>query len=100
MLQLVEGSARNHPFDFAEGPIDACATGILGNAEPYAPAGLLDGPGQGAIIDYLAADGGCTASAVQSLWPDQHAASGSSSHPAARIASPCGWVQQEEKEHE
>src|ERR1019366_467766 len=100
MLQLVVGGAGNHAFDFADGAIDARAAGILGNAEPYSPAGLLDGPGQGAVIDDLVANCDYAARLLQRLRTNQHATSGRSSHPAARIANPCGWVQQEEKEHE
>src|SRR5215472_14430842 len=98
MPELVEGAAGDHAPDFGERTVGANAPGFSGEAQPDSSAALFDPPGQGAIVDQLAANGGYPAGALQSGRPDQDAASRRSRHLETRVGDPCRRIEFQKKE--
>ena len=60
MVQLREGGSRNHVANFGEAAIGANAARVIGDSEPNAAAGALDGARESAIVD------DCVANALDS----------------------------------
>ena len=76
------------------------AVGLGAYSEQDAATSVFDGSRQRAIVDQLAADAGNTADALEHSAPDQLATACGSGRPHARVADPCGRVQQQEEKHE
>ncbi len=72
----------------------------LGGTKPERSACLLDGTGESAVVDDLAADGFDAASCGESCGTNEHAASSGSGCGAPAIANPCRRVEHEEEENE
>src|ERR1700722_4936262 len=100
MVQLRKSAPRNHPSDFAEGPIGPDAQRAFAKPEPHPPAGAFDSARQSAIVDEFPADGRDAADFFEHPIPDEHASAGCSRRGAACAAYPGGWVEQEKEKDE
>src|SRR5450432_813567 len=111
MAQLREGGPRDHAADLAEAGIGPYTTGPTAETQPDAAAGVLNGAGQGAIVNQLARNTCDAAQALQRGSADQDAASGSGGDAMAaprmeafaRTAGefdPGRRIQHEEEKHE
>ena len=74
MAELIEGGARDHVLDFAEGAIGPNAVSGFGEAEPELSAGTFNDASERAVVNDLASNLLETTSGLESVSPDQQAA--------------------------
>ena len=100
VMELGEGGAGDHVADFGKGIVGAEAEAAAGEAHPDFAAGALDGAGEGAIVDDLAADGGQAADAVKGCAAEEDAAASRSGSFCLWIGNPFRGIEFEEEEEE
>ena len=100
VAELIEGTARDHAANFSDGFIRTNAASRFCGTKPEIAACLLDGMGESAVIDDLAADRFDAARCSESCGTNKHAASSGSGCGAPAIANPCWRVEHEEEENE
>src|SRR5215831_16201427 len=100
MVELIEGAARDHASDSGERSVRTDAARHWREPEPNPSPAALHSAGQGAVINDFTADGLNAASAFQSMWSDENAASGCTCHLATRIRDPGWWVEFQKEKHE
>src|SRR2546423_12965871 len=98
-MQLVEGRAGNHAFDFGKAAVRADAGGRVGQAQPDTAAMAFDYVGQGTIVNDLIADCCDSSDALQGFWAYQDGPSGGARDLAARIGDPCRRINHEKEKH-
>ena len=100
MVKLGKSGACHHPPHRGQARIGPQAGHAPGEPEPQPAATLLDGAGQGAIVDQRPADALQPTGPLQGAAPDQHATAGRAGNAAGRVGDRSEGVELLEEEDE